>query len=154
MQPIKILQTLKILHLSVLAGPIAFAVFAYLQKQSFNAEMDVSDIFTYIVPIAAASGYFIGIFLFQKRIRSLKKEDSLQSKLGTYQTALLVKYALLEGPSVLALIAYHLSGNALHLVIAISLLAYLYAQRPTKEQLIKEIPLNLEERKSFDTFQP
>ncbi len=136
----------------MLAGPLAFAIFAYLKKHSFNAVMDVHSIFTYVVPIIAAFGYFMGIFLFQRQIRSIKKENSLQSKLSAYQTALLIKYALLEGPVFLALVAYWLSGNALHLVIAISLLLYLYAQRPTKDQLFKALPLNLEERKSFDTF--
>lgn len=136
----------------MLAGPLAFAIFTYVQKQSFNAEMDTNSIFTYVVPIVAAFGYFMGTYLFQRQIRSIKKEDSLQSKLSAYQTALLIKYALLEGPAFLALVAYHFSGNALHLVIAISLLLYLYAQRPTKDQLFKALPLNLEERKSFDTF--
>ncbi len=149
----KSLQTLKILHLSLLAGPIAYAVFAYLQKQSFNAQMDADSMFTYVVPITALIGYFAGTFLFQRRIQSIKKNDTLPTKLGTYQTALLVKYALLEGPAFLALVAYHLNGNALHFVIAISLIVYIYAQRPTKKQLFNELPLNLEERKSFDTFQ-
>jgi flagellar biosynthesis protein FliP len=46
-----------------------------------------------------------------------------------------------------------LSGNALYLVIAIALIAYLFVQRPTADKINKNLPLTLEEQKQFDNLQ-
>ncbi len=138
MQPNTFIKTLTMIHGSLLAGLVLFTGFVYWQGGSFIAEMNGSDFFIYLVPIAAAMGYFLGKFLFEKNLATIHKEDSLGSKLTTYQMASLIQYALIEGPAFLALIAYYQNGNALHLVIAISLAVYLFALRP-KQQRIENI---------------
>lgn len=115
--------------------------------------MDKEDIFIYIVPLLAVAGYFASQFLFKKLLSGIEKEDELQAKLVKYQAASLIKYALIEGPAFVALFAYYGNGNALHLVIAIALMVYQFAQKPTATKLTKELPLTLEEQKQFDTLQ-
>jgi len=152
MEPKSFLRTLSILHISLCTGILLIAGFAYLQNGNFTANMNGEDIFIYIVPIVAAVGYFASQLIFKKLVSALKKEDVLQTKLAKYQSASLIEYALIEGPAFLALFAYNGNGNALHLVIAVALIAYLFAQRPTATRLIKELPLTLDEQKQFDTL--
>ena len=107
-------------------------------------------LFIYLVPVVAAGGYFISQFLFAKQLRTVTRDQKLSVKLATYLTASLLKYALLEAAGFLALIAYYLSGNALHLTIAIALVAYLFVQRPTADKIKKHLPLTLDEERLFD----
>lgn len=152
MQLKSFLKTLTIIHTALCAGLILFTIFAYSQNGNFTARMDQQAIFIYVVPIVAAAGYFLSQLLFKKQIQAISREEQLSVKLGKYQSASLIKYALLEGPGFLALIAYFWSGNALHLVIAIALVAYLLVQRPTAEKIKKGLPLTLEEQKQFDNL--
>lgn len=153
MQLHSFVRTLSIIHTVLLVALIAFGIFTYYQNSSFIARMNPQDLFIYIVPVVAAAGYFLSQLLFKKKLATISKEDKLQIKLGKYQTASLIKYALLEGAGFLALMAYYWSGNALHLVIAIALIAYLFVQRPTADKIKKELPLTFDEQKQFNTLE-
>ncbi|WP_158657208.1 hypothetical protein [Maribacter cobaltidurans] len=82
-------------------------------------------------------------------ISSVNKDVSLENKLKTYQTASIIKYALLEGPAFFAIVAYSLTGNALPLVIAICLVLYLAVQRPNLHKLMDTLPLTSDEKRKL-----
>jgi len=152
MQPKTFLKTLTIIHTVLCLGLVVFAIFVYYKNGGFMAEMNQQDIFIFIVPILAAAGYFLSQLVFKKQIQAITEQEPLSTKLGKYQIASLIKYALLEGPGFLALMAYFWSGNALYLVIAGSLIVYLFVQRPTVGKIKKELPLTMEELKQFDNL--
>lgn len=152
MKPKSFIKKLAIIHGSLCVGLAIFAAFAYFHNGSFAVGTDSTDVFIYIVPIVAMAGYFGSKLVYQKLLRNLHQEESLKTKLQRYQLAAILKYALLEGPAFLALIAYYYSGNALHLVIALSLVVYVFFQRPTLKKLKSELPLRLEEEKEFYTL--
>ena len=145
-------KSLTLIHLILCLGLVILILIVYYQNRGFMASMDPSDIFLYINPLTAALGYFLSQFLFRKQIQDIKIEENLGNKLGKYQAASIIKYALIKGPTFIAIAAYYLSGSALHLVIAITLTVYLYAQKPNRLKLKKELPLTLEEQKQFNTF--
>lgn len=151
MQMKSLLSTLPIIHFSMVIGLVIFTGFVYWNNPDFNAAMNSSDIFTYLVPVVAASGYFASKAIFQNLTANIARTDGLQNKLSRYQVATIIKYALLEGPAILALIAYYFSGNALHLVIALSLIAYFFSQRPTRKKVLDDLKLSLEEQKEIDS---
>lgn len=152
MQPKSFIKILSIIHGSLCIGLAVFGAFTYLQNGRFTIGSGANDVFIYIVPILAMAGYFGSKFVYQNLIRNLTEEESLAKKLQRYQLASIIQYALIEGPSFLALFAFYYTGNAMHLVIAISLLTYLFFQRPTLKKLKGELPLSLEEEKEFDTL--
>ena len=152
MEPKSFLKTLTIIHASLCVGLVVFAIYAYIQNGSFSSTMDTSDVFIYLVPVVAMIGYFGSKFVYQNLLRNLSTSEPLPKKLQRYYVASLVKYALIEGPAFLALFVYFTSGNAMHLVIAFSLIIYLFFQRPTLEKLKQELPINLEEKREFDTL--
>ncbi|MDC6388634.1 hypothetical protein PP182_08060 [Maribacter sp. PR1] len=116
----------------------------------FNAEMDNQNLFLYIVPVFALLGYFGSQFVFKNILSKIRKDAKLDEKLNTYQTASIIKYALIEGPAFLAIVAYNSSGNALPLVIGICLILYLAVQRPNREKIIESLPLTLEEKRKLE----
>jgi hypothetical protein len=149
MQNKSFIRTLTLLHGSLSIGLIAFTLFVYFQNRSFTLGTDSNDPYVYIIPTIAILGYFLGKFLFQKQLQRVGPEDTLTTKLAYYQTASLVQYALLEGPALFALFIYYTNGNALYLVIGLSLLAYLIALRPNMDRLIKALPLKQTEEQQL-----
>ncbi len=149
MQNKPLLQTLTILHSTLTIGLVAFTLFVYFQNPSFIVQTDFNDPSVYIVPIVAVMGYFLSKFLFQKQLQEVRLEGTLKTKLGKYQTASLIQYALLEGPAFLALFIYYANGNAFYLIIGLSLLAYLIALRPNIDRLIKALPLKQAEEQQL-----
>ena len=150
MNVLRFIQTLKLIHIALVVGLTIFSVLAYAQNNSFNADINTNSTLLYIVPIVALLGYFGSQMFFKKMLLQVNTSDSLQTKLNKYQTAAIVKYALIEGPAFIALFVYHTTGNALPLVIAVCLLAYLFVQKPTKDKIIDSLNLTSDERSALN----
>ena len=133
------------MHFALVIGLAIFTLIAIAQGKGFNTETDESNTLLYLVPVLALLGYFGSKYLFNKMLSGLKESDALIEKLKKCQSASHVKYALIEAPAFFALFVYYDSGNALPLVIAICLLAYLFVQKPNKDNITKELPISKEE---------
>ena len=147
-----LLKTLTIIHISLVSGLVLFTVFAVFSINAFIAQTADQSVWIYITPIVAATAYFMSQFVFRKNLKSVDRQASLDGKMKSYMTASIVKYAILEGAGVLAIAAYFFSGNALHLTLAIALIAYLFVQRPTVAKVIKELRLTPSEERDFKTL--
>ena len=142
-------KTLSFMHLALVAGLSIFTIIAFIQGNGFKTSTNGENMLLYIVPVAALVGYFGSQFVFKKMLSKVTLADSLEEKLKKYQSASHIKYFLIEAPAFIALFAYYSSGNALPLVIAICLLIYLFVQKPSKDRMLKEIPLSNEEKEKF-----
>ncbi|WP_143744190.1 hypothetical protein [Maribacter ulvicola] len=134
------------MHLFLLAGLSIFTIWVIFQINTFNTSSNGESIFLYIVPVFAMLGYFGSQWVFKKMTSKIEGNIKLGDKLKKYQSALHLKYALIEIPAFIGLFAYYSTGNALPLVISICLLAYLGVQRPNKDNIIKNTPLSKEEK--------
>ena len=136
------LRVLQLLHWGVLIAPCMFGIFVVYSNKSPNMDFSrPNDLFIYIVPLVALAGYFLSTFIFRKILDGLHHKKSLQEKLTGYLTASLTKFALLEGPALLSFFAYLKSNHPLYVLIGISLVVYLFFQRPGKNVLIKDLQL-------------
>ncbi|WP_047245431.1 hypothetical protein [Maribacter thermophilus] len=142
-------RTLSFIHLSLVIGLLGLTVILLLQGKGFNAHTEGNDLLLYIIPIISIIGYFGGQFLFNRSISKINRQQSLKKKLTEYTSASLVKYACIEGPAIICLVAYYISGNALPLTIGLCLMALLIVQRPSRQKIIEQLPLTSEEQKEF-----
>lgn len=140
------IKSLKIMHLFLVAGLSIFTIWVIFQINSFNTSTNGESIYLYLVPVFALLGYFGSQMVFKKMISRIDSKNRLEDKLKKYQSALHLKYALIEIPAFLGLFVYFNSGNALPLIITICLLAYLFVQKPNKESIVKNLPLTIEEK--------
>ncbi|CAG2532334.1 hypothetical protein MAR621_02432 [Maribacter dokdonensis] len=143
------IKSLTIMHLFLLIGLSIFTLGVFLQINSFNTSTAGQGVFLYMVPVFAMLGYFGSQWVFKKMTSNIKSESRLEEKLKKYQSALLIKYALIEIPAFIGLFAYYNTANALPLVISVCLLAYLAAQRPNKANIINNIPLKAQEKEQI-----
>ncbi|MBT8243784.1 MAG: hypothetical protein HKP48_01660 [Winogradskyella sp.] len=76
----------------------------------------------------------------------IKLDLPLNQKLTHYQTASIIRYALIEGPAILCFIITLISEQVSFLIIGWCILVYMYTIRPTKDKVLKDLRLSLEER--------
>ena len=149
--PNSYIKTMSIIHLGLLAGPFVLGIIAYLQtERPFLDYTNTEDVFIYVVPVFAISGIFMGNLLFKKLMASATKTDGLRTKLARFQTASLIKYALIEGPALLGAVVFLNSGNLTYLYIAGTLILFLYLLRPTKDKIELGLQLKGEEKAQFN----
>lgn len=137
--PKNYLKTISILHIALVAGPLLLGTFFYLQTDVSTTSED--DMMIYIFPLLGVAGIFVGQFLFKQLTSKLKKDATLSSKLATYQTASLVRWALVEGPALLNFVWFGNTSNSLFLAIGATLLIYLFLLRPTKTKIQNDLKL-------------
>ncbi len=118
------------------------------QADVMQNDAQLAQIFQYLVPVMALTMPLIGWMLSKKSLKSIAINEPLSDKLRKYQGNLLLKYAFLEAPTLLALVAYFLTGEKLILGVAIGLVLWFLTQTPSKNRLFDEVPLlPLEESK-------
>ncbi|MGE0019230.1 MAG: hypothetical protein AB7S72_06155 [Draconibacterium sp.] len=140
--------SLKIIHFALTAGIAFFMLIAItLQFTGFEPELkEMEMILLGITVFAAASGIFTGNLLFRKRLEQLVELKSLEKKLLGYQSALILKYALVEGPAFFTIVGYLMTANIMFPVITVLLIFTMVLFAPRKDKLISD--LNLSNRES------
>ncbi len=136
------LRTITIIHLALVAGVLILGFVMYSITENQKLELSYSgDPMFFIVPIMAIAGILVGNYLYGNNIKGLTSKNSLQEKLAGFQTASIIKYALLEGSALLGLVAFTNEGNQYFLIISILLLLWLIMQRPTRDKIERDLML-------------
>ena len=145
------LKTLSIIHLALCSGVFIFGFIMFSKTNSTEIILDDSnDIFKYIIPSAAIIAIFLSNFLFKNQLNSITENAEIKEKLVKYQSASIVKYAVLEGTALLSVVIYSSTTNFLYLLIALGMLLYLIVQRPTLSKIISDLDLKGNEKKDFE----
>jgi hypothetical protein len=78
-------------------------------------------------------------------LNALKENSDLNVKLKGYSEILIIRYMLLEFPSLFALIVVFMTSNMIYLVYAGLLVVLLIIKRPTKKLVIADLEPDLKE---------
>nr|WP_294942857.1 hypothetical protein [uncultured Mucilaginibacter sp.] len=150
--PATFLRTITIIHLALGAGQVLFGVVVLsLSNRIIINVRDTHDPMVYLVPLLAVTCFFLSNFMFKKVLSSaIKPESTLRQKLMYYQTALIIRLALLEGPSLFGIVAFFLTGSLFFLLISGFLVCYFIYIRPTKDNIEETLELSYEEKEVFN----
>ena len=144
------LKTISIIHLALLAGQVMFAIITFIQVGKTQIDIKNSnDPFLFAVPILAIGGFIASNLMFKQQLSSSLNKDTPNDKLMGYQTALIIRLALLEGPSLFGIVTYLITGNFLFLIISGLLMLYFISIRPTKVKIENDLNLSYEEKTEF-----
>lgn len=147
------LQSSLVIWSSLVLGQIFFgAISVYLVKYGgMNIDQpELYQILIYVVPIIAIVSVLLSFYIFNQRLVALKDKTDLNSKLFDYRSALIVRWALLEGPSFFAIVSYILTGNYILLSIAVVIIIIFILLMPNRARFEKELELNWEENNLLD----
>lgn len=140
--PPSFVRTQKIIHACLCFGMLAFTLFTIYTGDSLKSGKSTSqDLFVYLVPSVGVLCYFLSGWLFNNMLAKIPQNLPIQSRLARYQSALMVKWALLEGPAFLALAAYLQQANAMYLAIAVFFIFYFVLKRPKAVHIKNELSL-------------
>ena len=142
-----IFKTIQIIYGAFILAVIVFSgvVFYGIEPQTFN--LNVNDPFTIVVPIVAISSIFLSNILYQKMLEKIPTTSGLQSKLAHYQTATIVKGAVLESSALLTTVAAFVTNTISFLLITVIVM---YLKFPKKEKFKEEVKLTFKEKSELD----
>lgn len=137
-------KTLQRLHLYLVMGVVLFlSITIYLvESGGFGEDDEINNVFQYVVPLLATVSIFASRFMFNKRRKSLSSAKTLQDKTEGYQAALIVRWALIQGATLFAIIAFMLTSNYGFATIAIIMILYQILQRPNLESALEDLNLS------------
>jgi len=127
------LKVLIIMHTAMLLAQILFAAIAYYLKHNDTSDLD-NDFDRKIQMILTGIAVFnvvAALFLFKKNMEKLKNIQELNEKILKYRQASIIKFALLEFATFVAIIGYFFTLGISFLVLAAVLIAFFALQKPT-----------------------
>lgn len=146
-------KTMQILHLAMIAGLVFFMlVSAFFVRGLLLEPIDsgIMSILMVVVPLLIFGGLFGSTLLIKNKLNVAKQKPNLTEKMSDYRAALIINFAMLEGPSFFAIVAYMLTGNLLFLGMAGLLLLVFFTIRPTTEKAIRDLELSPDEIKRIN----
>ena len=146
-------MALQIVYFALIAGQLIFAFLSFYLIRSglFDGEQaELRNIFIYIVPVFVVGGLFISHLLFKSFLNNAKGKKSLFDKLTNYRSALIIRFALLEGPSFFAIVVYLLTGDYLFLGMSGLIVLVFFTLKPSVERAINDLELNSEETRRIN----
>lgn len=150
--PKESLASIKIVYYALVGGQVFFALVAYFLLNNYALELagkDLKDVFIYIVPLFVVGGFAVGNILFKSKLITARIKPSLSEKLLDYRSALLIRYALLEGPSFLAIMVYLLTGYILFLAMAALVIAMFFTITPSIDRAVNDLELTPNDEQTF-----
>ncbi|HMN91380.1 MAG TPA: hypothetical protein PKD70_11875 [Saprospiraceae bacterium] len=148
------LNLLTVLHASLIMGQLLFLVLIYflinagkepLPGVAASAQTEVYIIGSIMIMCVLASSQIFGM-----RVRHLQTRSELSEKLNGYRTIFIVRLALLEAPSLLAMVFYMISNNLLLLLFSGMIILLQLILRPTKYRIKQDLALSPAEQALLD----
>jgi hypothetical protein len=143
------IKILSLIHTALFMGQLILGgvfIFLNLSGQLAIEGADLLEVFQLVVPIVMLGVIYGGEWVRKMRLKTCKEKKELNEKLDEYRTAIIIKYALLEASSLLALIAYLMTSNYLFLSLAGIGLIVFFNNRPSLQKIIDELELNDSEK--------
>ena len=143
---------LNIILFAFIAGQLIFTGVAYYlnEFQDFSGSPESNaglvDLFQFIVPAMAVGGVAMSTFLYRSRIEIAKAQESLYDKMMHYRGLFILRMALHEGPSLLSIVVYLLTGYLPFLAVAAGIIVLQFFMQTNPDKLIQELELKGDEK--------
>lgn len=139
-------RAIRIIHLALMLGPTIFAVVVGFLVTTGERRPAI-EVLNYVSP----AYFFMVLALHPMIFKSALNQHSikvanLKQKLASFQTAHLVRTALMETSALFAAVAALVNYEILHLITVALSLALMYTKLPTPSLLENELALNREEK--------
>lgn len=141
-----------IIYFALLLGQlffVAMAMFLQFSTNAFPGDEKLGYIFLMVASVFAVGGYFASQMVFKKRLAYLINEQNLMRKMSAYRAALIIRWALLEGPCFLSIVMFMITGNIFLLGLAVVMILIFLAVKPSMEKLIFDLQLNAMDEKTI-----
>lgn len=133
-------RSIKVLPLALMVGLVLMtSVILYLNQDAIPNE-SIEEFFVIGIALLAAISAVLGSYLFRKKINETVGKP-IVDKVVLYRQATILRFALLEGPALIALVLFHISGNYLFMVITGAMFLFMLLNRPTDDMIAQHLNL-------------
>ncbi len=143
-------RTLKLIFYSLNFGLLLFFIVGiYLNGMEIPPFKDGIDILTYVNVFLMASipaGYTIS----SKKMEAIDAGDSFARKFEQFQSAMIIRWAMIEGTALFSLVGLIVLQDAKQLVIFVICILVLSSNTITKEKVTRMAKLSPEESRALD----
>lgn len=128
-------KVMRIIHYALLAGLLIFSALTYYMNSTDApiGDGEFDNIFRFLAPGMVAVSIVLGIFLSKSMFANAQEKNELGDKLEIFRSGMLVRWALVEGTSLFAIVTFFLTNNNMLLLVGLAGAAYLFTLRPTPE---------------------
>ena len=135
-------KMLSIIHLFLVLGIVLFGLvitFIITDFQHQDNDSDLTKLFVYLVPGMVIAGIVASNMISTFKLNALNENSDFKVKLKGYSEILIIRYMLLEFPSLFALVVVFMTSNINYLVYTGLLVILLIIKRPTKKLAIADL---------------
>jgi hypothetical protein len=144
------LNFLTILHAALLGTQLLVAIaFYYIDETNPIASAEtknLDEIFQFIIPAFLVASYIGSTMFVKNQLKALQAKETLREKLSGYTALLLIKLALLEVPSLFALVCFLLTSSYLYFALAGLIMLVFLLNRPTPSRIVNDLELSPTDR--------
>jgi len=143
---------LTIVHATLLLTQVMFAAIAYylISTEQFNSTNELVGILKIIAPTLVFAGFLGSNFLSKAQLKSIRQKPALKDKLQAYLPALLIKWALLETPSLFSIVCFLLTADYFFLGLACLVMVIFFINRPTTSSTALDLELSVVEKQLIE----
>lgn len=134
------LKRLNLIWFALLGGQVMFlgVVLLVFKGQLVNPELQ--GLLDYVAVVVLFPAVFMSQFLYKQAIQKIKGDQlSPQEKLTAYQTATIIKGALLEGSNLFCIVAYMLTNTHWLVIVIVAVLGFFFTQKPSLQKFDTEL---------------
>lgn len=137
--------------MQIMLGAFCFSIISFamvtfsLNQETVHFELSMASDRTGLYPLFPIIGLGLirlGLFMFNKQLNNIPKDATADEKIAGYQTAFIIRSAFLEGASLMNIVGFLMSANAIFLVVPAIAVAILIFTRPSKQGIIDALSLS------------
>ena len=149
-QPKAAYRALRLIFYALNTGLLLFFIVAIylsgMQLPPFEAGFDVLTFVNVVLLAFIPAGYSIS----SKRMEAIDPGDSFSRKFEQYQSAMIIRWAMIEGVALFSLVGLIVLQDSKQLVLFVICILVLSSNTVTKEKLTRMAKLNAKEAKAIE----
>lgn len=138
---------LQIVQIALIIGVLMFTLVStfVFGNEALDASGDLTQMMQIVVPSIMLLCLIMSRVVINARLRKMDISLDLAEKLNLFRANMIIRWALLEAPALLAVIALILTGDQLYYLHIVAMLALLAYMRPSRQRAIAELELSTEQ---------
>jgi uncharacterized membrane protein len=143
LSPDKYFKALSLLYVTLIFFQLLLILLVLFLRTEGYARPEFAEIelLKLIVPLFVGAGVYEGYVRFQKRLKKAREMSTLDRKLTVYRLALIMRYIYWGIPSLLAIGAFFITGEWIHLGLSGLMIIVFLTNRPSVDKAKKDLEL-------------
>lgn len=130
---------LKIIFAGMLFSQVIMLIVSLLIFNNAEPNYELNNIFEIVVTLLFVTSIAATYFISKQKMKSIYEKNNISEKLEEFRTLFILKFAILEMPSMLSVISYIFTGNKLFLIYSVIIILVFLVNYPSKERIASEL---------------